>query len=374
MDSQSHDAIVIGGGYYGCTLAVHLCREHGARVALVEEREELLGRASYANQARVHNGYHYPRSFLTALRSRVNFERFVRENPGCVAEGFEKLYAIGGSFSKVTADQFALFCRRIGAPLEPAPAELARLFRPERIERVFRARELAFDALALRARAAKELAASGAEVLLGTQALDVARAGSGLRVRLAGPGGPAELLAPRVYNCTYSGLNELLRRSGLEPISLKHEWTELALVEVPPELVELGVTVMCGPFFSLMPFPPRGLHTLSHVRYTPHAEWHEDAGERLPPPDRLPRRSRFEHMVRDAARYLPAVAGCRYVDSLWEVKTVLPRSEVDDSRPILYREDHGLPGLTCIMGSKIDNVYDMLGFVDARLAAGAGSA
>ena len=28
---------------------------------------DLMQRASYANQARVHNGYHYPRSLLTAL-------------------------------------------------------------------------------------------------------------------------------------------------------------------------------------------------------------------------------------------------------------------------------------------------------------------
>lgn len=64
-------------------------------------------------------------------------------------------------------------------------------------------------------------------------------------------------------------------------------------------------------------------------------------------------------MLRDATRYLPLMAGSRPVDSLWEVKTVLPRSEVDDSRPILVRVGHGLPGLTCIAGAKLDNLYDM---------------
>jgi hypothetical protein len=42
------------------------------------------------------------------------------------------------------------------------------------------------------------------------------------------------------------------------------------------------------------------------------------------------------------------------------MKTVLPQSEVDDSRPVLHRKDCGLPGLTCILGGKIDNVYDMM--------------
>ena len=65
-------------------------------------------------------------------------------------------------------------------------------------------------------------------------------------------------------------------------------------------------------------------------------------------------------MLKDARRYLPILEESKYIDSLWEVKTVLPRSEVDDSRPILFKEDHGLEGLTSIMGSKIDNVYDMV--------------
>ena len=81
-------------------------------------------------------------------------------------------------------------------------------------------------------------------------------------------------------------------------------------------------------------------------------------------------------MVRDAARYLPALADCRYRDSLWEVKTVLPRSEVDDSRPILFRPDHGIPNYHVVMGGKIDNVYDVadelakrLGWIAQPLAA-----
>ena len=65
-------------------------------------------------------------------------------------------------------------------------------------------------------------------------------------------------------------------------------------------------------------------------------------------------------MIRDAARYMPILAECRQVDSLWEVKTVLPRSEVDDSRPVLYRTDCGLPGLTSVLGAKIDNIYDII--------------
>ena len=35
-------------------------------------------------------------------------------------------------------------------------------------------------------------------------------------------------------------------------------------------------------------------------------------------------------------------------------------SEVDDSRPILLSRSEQMPGLINVMGSKIDNVYDVL--------------
>jgi hypothetical protein len=73
-----------------------------------------------------------------------------------------------------------------------------------------------------------------------------------------------------------------------------------------------------------------------------------------------PSKTRFEYMVRDARRYLPLLGDARHVDSLWEIKTVLPASEVDDSRPILFRPDHGLKNLICVMGGKIDNIFDVL--------------
>ncbi len=55
-----------------------------------------------------------------------------------------------------------------------------------------------------------------------------------------------------------------------------------------------------------------------------------------------------------------AISATSCFKSIYEIKTVLPQSEEDDSRPILYRENHGLPGYSCIMGGKFDNIYDVL--------------
>lgn len=361
---MDYDAVIVGGGFFGCSLALHMKRELGLNPVVLERESELLQRASYVNQARVHNGYHYPRSLLTALRCRVNFPRFVRDYSDCIVKDFEKYYAIGRLFSKVTAEQFRRFCELIGSPIEPAPPEIAELFNPDLVEAVFSVREYAFDPVILKEIVKRRLLESSVEVRFETEARTVSKAAGGtLEVTCSGKDGVERIAAGRVLNCTYSRLNKLLVHSGLPNLYLKHELTEMALIELPAELEGLSVTMMCGPFFSFMPFPPLGLYTLSHVRYTPHCEWYDTSRTEYLDPyeyfDRAPKQSHALHMIKDASRYLPCLAESRPVDSLWEVKTVLPKSEVDDSRPVLYVTDWGLPNLTCLMGGKIDNIYDI---------------
>lgn len=368
---REYDVVVIGGGFYGSTLAGYTAGTLGRRTLLVERESSLLARASYANQARVHGGYHYPRSLSTGYRSQSNFGRFLEEFRDAVDDRFESIYAVSRIFSNVTASQFRRFCERIGAPIEPASRPIRELFRSDLVEDVFRVREAVFDARKLRDSLTRRMFAAGVEIRLGTEARSVAEAaGGGVVVSFSSPEDVESVTGRDVFVCTYTRLNQLLAESPAPPIALKHELAEIALVRPPEPLRGLGVTVMCGPFFSMMPFPPRGLHSLSHVRYTPHGEW-QDSGSAYRDPyllfDSLRKESRHLEMLKDAWRYLPLLAEAEYVDSLWETKTVLPMSEVDDGRPILFRADHGLRGLHFVMGSKIDNVYDMIDFASRRL-------
>ena len=355
------DSTIIGGGFYGARLALAL-RAEGESVLLLEREPTLLGRASLINQARVHQGYHYPRSILTAVRSRQNYDRFRTEYADSVFEAFDHYYAIARNESKTTAAQFLQFCKRVDAPAAPAPEHIRRLFDASRIEDVILVRECAFDAVRLRERMSLDLNREGVEVLVRANARRVARDGPGLRVFWTRDGGESEAGTTRVYNCTYSSLNSVLSASGASVIPLKRELAEMALVEPPEQLRNVGVTVMDGPFFSMMPYPSRpGLCTLSHVRYTPHCAWFDAA--KAPPLDgdelREGYATRFPHMVRDAARFLPVIRGARYVESIFEIKGIMPRSEQDDSRPILFRESAELPGLFSVLGAKIDSVYDV---------------
>ena len=360
----THDAVIIGGGFYGAAIAIYLAKHRGLkRVVLMEREPALLTRASYNNQARVHNGYHYPRSFTTAYRSHINLPKFVRDWPEAVKQDFTKLYAIARRNSKVTAKQFERFCREIGARIQPAEPALRDLFEPRLIEAVFLVEEYAFDSTKLASWAVQELKECGVQIRLAARVTAISNGPNNtLQAVIKLDGGSEELLTSRyVFNCTYSGLNQFKGDFPGTQTGLKQEITEMALMKVSPALTDLGITVMDGPFFSMMPFPARGLHTLSHVRYTPHLHWTDTKG--IDPYQKLKeysRATRVDRMVRDVGRYLPAVLDAKYVESLFEVKTILVKNEGDDGRPILFEKHPELPGCYSVLGGKIDNIYDAL--------------
>lgn len=373
--SRVYDAVVVGGGYFGIRVAEYLASQAGFHdIALVEAEPALMTRASLRNQGRVHQGYHYPRSWTTAMGSRINLPRFVAEHQDCIRAGVTSVYAVSRRNSKVSSAQFLRFCRQIGAPIAAAPAAITRLFEPSEVAGVFVVEEPVLDVERFTLVCRAIIARIGIPVHLNTRVSSVAAMPSGfVELSLDGPSETVHMVARQVYNCTYSGLGSL----GGSPSPgrfLKHELAELAVVRVPEELANIGVTVVDGSFFSLLPYGSRDEHTLSHVRYTPRQAWFDqpDVNPYAKLAAEVPM-SHADRMIRAGARHLPSLARAQYVRSIYEVKSVLVGNESDDGRPILYLRDSPVAGCTSILGGKLDNVYDVLARLDEhqRPAGGA---
>jgi glycine/D-amino acid oxidase-like deaminating enzyme len=347
--TPDRDIVVVGGGFYGIYFALKLARL-GHNVLILEAGSQLMQRASRNNQARVHQGYHYPRSTLTALRSRENYQRFTEEFSSSVSTQVDAYYSIAAQNSKINADQFYRFMQRIGAPIRPASSSISDLFDSRMIAATFEVREAVFDSDKLRMHLEAELKAAGVLVSLNTRALRLRRDGSIETTQ-------GKMSARQVLLCTYAFINEVLALSDLPTLDLRYELAEMVLVEPPPSLRGKAFTVMCGPFFSLLPYPPANCYTLSHVRYTPHGTWTGSAslGE---DPVRTVGKSHASRMIQDARRYLPAIDDCVIRGSLYEIKALLPKNNQDDGRPILVKAVEGCPHVLMVMGGKIDNVYD----------------
>ena len=351
--------LVIGGGFYGCCLALFL-RSTTRDVVLVEAGSEIMTRASRVNQARLHSGFHYPRSMLTALKSRKLCHRFANDFPDAIVSDFQMLYAVARQRSKVSANRFRKMFENMKAPIALASRQETAMFDDDRIEAVFRADEFAFDYSVLANQLAARMDALNLDLRLGTEVLSIDD-NSDAHAAVVHLSDGSEILADQVFNVTYAQINHVLRQSGLPQARLKHEMTELALVDPPDEMQGYAVTVMDGPFFSLMPYPAAGKYSLTHVRYTPHVSW-TDQSRPVSPYEafaRLEPESRLRHMVLDASRYLPCVGGISDGEPIYDVKTVLVKNEVDDGRPILVHEEPRGGRVTSVLGGKIDNIYDL---------------
>lgn len=78
-----------------------------------------------------------------------------------------------------------------------------------------------------------------------------------------------------MLNATYASTNQISRMLGYEPFKIKYELCEIILCNVNEKLKNVGITVMDGPFFSIMPFGKTGYHSLTAVTFTPHITSYE---------------------------------------------------------------------------------------------------
>lgn len=362
------DKAIIGAGLYGLYAAL-FCAKKGERVVVIEKEDAVFRRATYINQARVHMGYHYPRSYSTAIKSAGYFDRFVADYGFCIASEFSQVYATSAAYSWSDRPRFIKFCADAGIPCDEEVPE--RYFNPGMCDGAYITKEYAYDALILRDWFLEEIKKqTNIEILFNAEITAIEPG----RITL-GNGDTVE--APYILNATYASVNELHQIAGAEPFGIKYELCEIILCEIDDALKDIGITVMDGPFFSIMPFGKTKYHSLTSVTFTPHLTSYD----RLPTfpcqqqsegkcrpgalyncDDCVARpATAYPYMSRLARKYLLERYGFEYAGSLFSMKPILMRSEVDDSRPTVIRQwDMGGGNkFVSVLSGKINTVYDL---------------
>lgn len=394
---SSYDRIIIGAGLYGL-YAARLCALRNERVLVLEYDPEPFARATYINQARVHMGYHYPRSLSTAVKSAGYFRRFNEDYSFCIHSRFDQIYATSAQFSWTNAKQFLSFCRAAQIRCEEISPNT--YFKPGMCDGAFLTEEYTYDAHVLRDFYMKELSGlSGAELVFNARISSIRRRGDDYVLRYSIKGAAdivMEAAAPFVLNATYASTNQILKllKDGMEEdqkegktpaagedsgtaltenFGIKYELCEIILCNVSDELKGKGITVMDGPFFSIMPFGLTGQHSLTSVTFTPHVTCYEDYPEfscqkgadctpgQLGNCNTCPNRpgSAWPYMSHLADKYLKEEYAYTYDRSLFSMKPILRSSEVDDSRPTAIRVNTLEPTFISVLSGKINTVYDL---------------
>lgn len=377
-DQRGNDKIIIGAGLYGLYSALY-CGRRGQVVTVLEIEEAPFTRATYINQARVHMGYHYPRSLATAMKSAGYFRRFVEDYGFCIHDRFKQVYATSRNFSWTDAEEFRRFCKNAGIPCMDLPVE--QYFQPGMCDGAFMTEEYTYDAHILRDYLIDELAKlSNVSIKFKREITSIVRQGDRYEIYAVYDGKEERYSAPFILNATYASVNQVLRLvEGVraQDFGLKYELCEIILCSVDEKLKDVGLTVMDGPFFSIMPFGKTGYHSLTSVTFTPHKTSYDGTPQFecvkdgicsdrwLGNCDDCPLKpeSAWDYMSALARKYMKEEYSFRYEKSLFSMKPILKASEIDDSRPTVIKrlenEEAQGPVFISVLSGKINTVYDL---------------
>ena len=368
---ERFDKIIIGAGLYGLYSALS-CAKRGQNVIVLECGPTPFSRATYINQARVHQGYHYPRSISTAMKSAGYFERFNKDFAFCVNKEFDQIYATSSEYSWSNGKQFKDFCKASNIPCEELHP--GNYFKNGMCDGVFRTREYTYDAMILKDYYLEELAKFPNSVRI-KYGVDITEIKKDTDIYIINAADGTAYGSGFVLNATYAGTNQILAMAGFEKFGIKYELCEIILCNVNDRLKDIGFTVMDGPFFSIMPFGKTGYHSLTSVTFTPHTTSYDEVPVfdcqkksgghcstfRLGNCNDCPAKpvTAFPYMAHLARKYMLDDYGFEYEKSLFSMKPVLMSSEIDDSRPTVIRKYSERPTFVSVLSGKINTVYDL---------------
>lgn len=368
MNPKKFDCIILGAGIYGLYAALFLAKRN-INVAIIEIDEDCFGRASYINQARIHNGYHYPRSLETALNSAKYFKQFSEEFSFAVNNKFKQIYAISKENSLVTKQEFELFCKEVQIPLlEVNPKKY---FNSKTVAGVYETEEYAFDGLKIKEYFLEEISKCKNITFYFNHFLNKVEKDENYYHLFFDD---KILSSKKILNATYASSNQIIKKFCQEKFKIKYEICEMILCETNDKIKDIGITVMDGAFFSIMPFGLTNLHSLASVTFTPHKSSYDllpvfDCQDsnvscskfQLLNCNNCPNKPKtaWEQMHNLAYKFLKPNIEIKYKNSLFAIKPILLSSELDDSRPTVIKIMNQTPTFISILSGKINTIYNL---------------
>ena len=305
---------IIGAGIFGCSIALELDKE-GYEVVLYEKETDIMLMASKNNHNRIHYGYHYPRSLETTKQSLDGLLSFLANYSESVLFGFKNYYSIAKDNSLTTASQFKQFCKEAGISYKiEFPSK--ELMNSDMIAESYLVEEPIYDWTILQSIVKSKLVRSNIQLRLrsdytkSTESFDF------------------------VINCAYSNINDLCRH-----MHVREQIFHMQDVIIPifkTNIDRIGLTVMDGPFCSIM---PKGFEHNKFLLY--HAKFsvvEESISSELKMSTDVQVNTKI--ILQDSINYFPFLKNAEIID-YWRTKRAIPITDNDQrlSEIITYNEN-----------------------------------
>lgn len=369
---KQFDIVVLGGGVYGLYTALFFSQRE-VNVAIIDVDQHFFSRASMVNQARLHNGLHYPRGQKTVNSILKYKERFMHDFGESINSQFKAYYAIANNGSLTNKSEYEYFMNKNNIPYSKVDPNI--LFNSNKVEALYLTEEYSYSYKVVSNKLLSHInATKNVETFLGTKIISVAKKDECYHIVIENGD---YIKCKGVVNATYASTNIVNQLFNKPEFKLKYELCEVILCQVPDTLKNIGITVMDGEFFSIMPFGFSKYHTLTSVHYTPHTVSYSEPSfpcmkscscnpHNIENCNLCPHKpsTAYESMKAQYAEFIhPQLHGIEYISSMFAIKPIQISSENTDERNTLIQMTKQPPFYISVLSGKISTFYELDGYL-----------
>jgi len=345
--------VIIGCGIFGSEIAIALSQS-GFSVTIVEGRKEILQGASGNNLNRVHIGFHYPRDLQTAKQAYQCYDEFKRKYSSCVSVDFLNSYLIANSGSLTSPERFFEFCKDLDAPHQIVKSkDLPILIRGA--DNGVICEESVYDFCSMRKLMHEKFAEHHVQLIIGNGVIHLTCKNDGYSLDLY----EGDIInANIVINTSYADINRLSHQIGIELDEMQYEYTVIPIIKA--QIPRVGVTIMDGPFTSIL---PRGLSSEFLLYHVEHSVLATDIGYQLNPDWlavetgpflKVNKNNYFSKMIELCSEFIPALKNSKLCGFLEGPRIVQSKKEGSDARPSLIKFSND-DSYISILSGKVDS-------------------
>ena len=295
-------------------------------VMVIEKNSELFLGTSGSTHNRAHMGYHYPRAGETVQECLDGLELFKRQFPDVLINPGGNYYAFSKLNSMTSNIQFEEFCHKFNLPFQKKWPN-KNLFIRDSISNSFLVPEMIFDTEKMIEHFAQWAKENEVIIKTNTELLEGRKISRDqFKIRVNEKGKFRDYRGDIVVNATYAYSNNIMKAFGLEHHMKKYKLQIVEIAVVKSQQKIPGITIMDGPFISIMPYGK------SPDKYLVYDAEHSivDQKEGYLIDDSIDTHSNWEKMKTKGRDYFPFMNDLEYVDSLRAYRPVPIQDEHRD--------------------------------------------
>lgn len=344
---------IIGGGIFGTTAGIILGKKFD--VTIFERHREIMQEASKMNQYRHHSGHHYPRSSETIEQIQECKGMFEKMYKKAIMK-FPSYTCISRVETKTSPEEFEDVCKKYNLKCKREFPDGDILDRSS-VHSCYKTDELAYNYEILRSEVLKKISKSPrVKLKVGHSITNAKLLKDGRKeITLKYKGKVKKETFDFVINTTYANYNTFISWLGFPLRQLEYRFKEVVVVRIP-NMKKLAITVMDGPFATIVPMSEKDMFTFGDVPLSVHRKIRKFSDKDFDK-WKINAKTKWKRMLKRCAKWFPILKDAEYVESRFVTLPIDTSSIKNDDR-VTNIKRHGF-GCFSVLEGKILTVVSI---------------